>query len=267
MTAMLGWKPQLVALDVDGTLLDPDTQTISHGVRAAVRRVVDAGCHVVIATGRSVLGTLPILDELGLDSGVGLCSNGAVLVDASTHDILAVETFDPAPVQARLATRLPGAIFAAEHVGTKSLVTSRFRDHDLHGPQQLASVDELIEQPVPRMIANWVEHTPAEVTESLRGVRLPACTYTIDHYLPWVTVVPDGVTKATALEKLRTELGIAPDDTFAAGDGDNDIDMLRWAAHGVAMGQAPETVKTVAAEITSSVDRDGLTVALDRWFR
>src|SRR5699024_1869716 len=85
------WKPQLVALDIDGTLLDPNTQTVSPAVRDAVRRVADAGAQVVIATGRTMLGTLPILDELGISSGVALCSNGAVTLDASNSEPLAVE--------------------------------------------------------------------------------------------------------------------------------------------------------------------------------
>ncbi len=261
------WKPSLVALDVDGTLLDPQTQTLSHGVREVVRRVVAAGSHVVIATGRSMLGTRPILDELGLDEGVALCSNGAVKVDATTGDTLAVETFDPSPVHARLAPQLPGAVFAAEQIGTGSLVTSPFRADQLHGPQQLATVHELTARPVPRLIANWIEHEPAEVRRVLDGVHLPGTTYTIDHYEPWVTIVPDGVTKGAALEKLRTELGVSAEETFAAGDGDNDIQMLEWAAYSVAMGQAPAIVQAVATEVTGPVAEDGLVTALNRWFR
>ncbi|GAB2654724.1 HAD family hydrolase [Saccharopolyspora gloriosae] len=261
-----GWKPRLVALDVDGTLLDPDPQTISAPVRAAVRRVAAAGAHVVIATGRSMLGTLPVLDELGLTSGVALCSNGAVTLDATTGDALAVETFDPAPVHARLTALLPGASYAAEQIGTGSLVTSPFREYQLHGPQRLADLDELFAEPVPRLIANWEGHEPAEVTAALAGVDLPGCTVTIDHYEPWVTLVPAGVTKGSALEKLRTELGVAAEDTFAAGDGTNDVQMLRWAAHGVAMGQAPAEVRLAAAEVTGPVAEDGVVPALARWF-
>ncbi len=260
------WKPRLLALDVDGTMVDPETQTLSAGVRRAVRRAVDAGGHVVIATGRSMLGTLPVLDELGLSRGAALCSNGAVRVDASTRETVAVETFDPGPVHERLAALLPDAIFAAEQVGTGSLVTSVFSQYQLHGPQQLAPVEELVAHPVPRLIGNWAGHEPSELPAVLDGVVLPGCTYTIDHYEPWVTVVPDGVTKGAALEKLRTELGIAAEDTFAAGDGDNDVQMLRWAGYSVAMGQAPKTVRAVATEITGPVDEDGLVAALDRWF-
>lgn len=267
MTAVSGWRPALVALDVDGTLLDPETQTISPAVRDAVRRVVDAGSQVVIATGRSVLGTLPILDELGLSEGVALCSNGAVTVDAATADILAIETFDPEPVYRFLVTRLPGAIFAAEHAGTRSLVTERFRGSVLHGPQRVTTIDELIEAPVPRLIAYWVDHTAAEVERAMDGAQPPPGTYTLDEALPWVTVVPDGVTKGASLEKLRTALGIPAEDTFAVGDGRNDLQMLRWAAHGVAMGQAPANIRAAANEITGPVGSDGLVTAVDRWFR
>ncbi|MFR9730504.1 HAD family hydrolase [Saccharopolyspora sp. MS10] len=261
-----GWIPRLVALDVDGTLLDPQTQTISTPVRAAVRRVAESGAHVVIATGRSMFGTVPVLAELGLGSGVALCSNGAVTLDAATGEALAVETFDPAPVHARLAALLPGAIFAAEQLGTGSLVTSPFREHQLHGPQRLTDLDELVSAPVPRLIANWEDREPHAVAEALAGVELPGCTTTIDHYEPWVTVVPDGVTKGSALEKLRTELGVAAEDTFAAGDGTNDVQMLAWAAHGVAMGQAPAEVHAAAIEVTGTVTEDGIVHALARWF-
>ncbi len=159
---------------MDGTLLDPEPQTISAPVREAVRRVASSGAHVVIATGRSMLGTLPVLDELGLTGGVALCSNGAVTLDASTGAALAVETFDPAPVHARLTSLLPGAIYAAEQIGTGSLVTSPFREYQLHGPQRLADLDELFAAPVPRLIANWEGHDPKKSPTRSPGWNCPA---------------------------------------------------------------------------------------------
>lgn len=266
MPETLPWKPRLIALDVDGTLLDPATQTISEPVRAAVLAVATTGCHVVIATGRSMLGTLPVLRALGLSSGVALCSNGAVKMDAASGDALAVETFDPAPVHARLAPRLPGALYAAEQIGTGSLVTGLFDEYQLHGPQQVTSEEQLFSNPVPRLIANWVGHESDEIVKAMRGLELPSVTCTIDHYEPWVTIVPAGVTKGAALEKLRAELGVPIEETFAAGDGDNDVQMLEWAAHSVAMGQAPATVHDSATETTGPVEGDGLIPALRRWF-
>ncbi|WP_092602760.1 HAD family hydrolase [Actinopolyspora xinjiangensis] len=266
MSTRSSWTPSLVALDVDGTMVDPGTQLLSDRVRRAVRQVASSGSHLVIATGRSMLGTLPVLDELGVTEGVALCSNGAVRVDVATREAVSVETFDPQPVHARLAPLLPDSLFAAERIGMGSLVTAPFAPEELHGPQWQVGLGELLGQPVPRFIANWAGRHPAEVWGRLEGVELPGCTYTIDHYEPWVTVVPAGVSKAAALEKLRLELGVAAEGTFAAGDGDNDLQMLEWAHHSVAMGQAPATVRLTAAEVTAPVTEDGLVPALERWF-
>ncbi|GAA4865961.1 HAD family hydrolase [Saccharopolyspora cebuensis] len=261
------WKPRLIALDVDGTLLDPDTQTISAAVRTSVRRAVDAGAEVIVATGRSMLGALPVLADLGLTRGVALCSNGAVVLDAATGEAVSVETFEPAPVVAELARRVPGSILAVERLGEGNLVTAPFGPDELHGPQHVGTIEDVTAGPVPRLVANWVGHEPAEVVAAMRGAVLPGATFTLDHYEPWVTVVPQDVTKGAALEKLRAELGVPAAETFAAGDGDNDVQMLEWAAHGVAMGQGPAVVHAAADEVTAPVAEDGLATALDRWFR
>lgn len=260
------FKPELVALDIDGTLLDPDTDTISEAVKAAVRRVVESGAQLVVATGRTFLGTAPVLDELALTSGFALCSNGAVLVDVALREPVSVASFDATPVLRALQEHLPGCIFAAEDVGVGNLVSAPFDPEKLHGPQRLTPVDELTVEPVPRLIAEWTGHDPAELAETLAGVRLPNCAITVDTYEPWVTVVPEGLSKGAALEKLRTELGITPDRTFAAGDGTNDFEMLSWAARGVAMGQAPLDLRATADATIGAVAEDGLAIELDRLF-
>ncbi len=82
---------------------------------------------------------------------------------------------------------------------------------------------------------------------------------------------PDGVNKATGLERVRAALGIPRERVFTAGDGRNDIDMLEWTVDGggvgVAMGQAPEEVLAVANHVTGSDLEDGLAAALSRHSR
>jgi hydroxymethylpyrimidine pyrophosphatase-like HAD family hydrolase len=90
--------------------------------------------------------------------------------------------------------------------------------------------------------------------------------YSLDHGAACLMATPTGVTKGSALESLRTRLGIPASDTMAVGDSFNDVEMLAWAAHGVAMGQAPEPVKTIADEVTAPVREDGLAKAIRRWF-
>jgi hydroxymethylpyrimidine pyrophosphatase-like HAD family hydrolase len=70
-------------------------------------------------------------------------------------------------------------------------------------------------------------------------------------------LAPLGVTKATALEQVRRKVRVQPHRTIALGDGRNDVEMLRWAARGVAMGHADAVVKEAADEVTGSIEDDG----------
>jgi hydroxymethylpyrimidine pyrophosphatase-like HAD family hydrolase len=75
-----------------------------------------------------------------------------------------------------------------------------------------------------------------------------------------------GVSKASGLARVAEELGVDRADVLAIGDGRNDIEMLRWAGRGVAMGQAVEEVKEAADGVTAPVQDDGVAVELERWF-
>lgn len=74
----------------------------------------------------------------------------------------------------------------------------------------------------------------------------------------WLDLNPEGVSKGSALEILRRQLEVDPRHTVAVGDQRNDLEMLQWAARGVAMGNAPDEVKAVADEVTGDVDEAGL---------
>ncbi len=75
-----------------------------------------------------------------------------------------------------------------------------------------------------------------------------------------------GVSKASGLEHVADALGLEAADALAIGDGRNDLEMLRWAARGVAMGQSVDVVRESADHVTDSVDDDGAAVELERWF-
>ncbi|GGM67354.1 haloacid dehalogenase [Longimycelium tulufanense] len=258
------WIPRLVALDIDETLLRPGLG-ISPAVRSAVHRVVRAGTEVVLATGRTALGTRPIVAGLGLAAGHVLCSNGSVRLDAATGEAVHMTPFDPGPVLHRLAELLPGAVFGAELVGIGNLVTAHFGAYGLTG-EFLAGLDEVANARTPRLTVWWPGRNAEEMNELVADLELPGASFTVDHVHAWLTAVAPGVSKGGALEQLRTELKVPVDSTMAVGDGYNDVEMLRWAAHGVAMGQAPPDVRAVADEVTGTVQEDGLVTALDRWF-
>src|SRR5699024_10017462 len=87
-------------------------------------------------------------------------------------------------------------------------------------------------------------------------VGLHGVTYSVG-WTPWLDIAAHGVSKASALEQIRKRLGVDPAHTIAMGDGRNDIEMLEWAARGIAMGQAPDEVVQAASEVTTSVYDDG----------
>jgi len=258
--------PRLVALDIDGTILR-EGQPVSPRVLTAIANAVAGGTPVVLATGRSVFSTRPVLTQLGLVAGEVVCSNGAVRMDMATGEFRAVHDFDAAPVVNQLGELLPGAMFAVERLTVGNLLTSGLLPSQVE-PEWLRHVDlvTLVAEPTTRLTLFWEGHTAEELSVQLNGTVLAGVTYNLDPVGPWMVAVAEGITKAAALEQLRAELEIPIEDTLAVGDGTNDIEMLRWAGRGVAMGQAPDIVKEAAHEVTGTFDEDGLASILERWF-
>lgn len=255
----------LVALDVDGTLVDHDGN-MTDGVRDAARAVVDAGHHVIIATGRSLGALLPIVEMIGLRSGYGVCSNGGVTIRldpdlADGYEVIDRVTFDPAPALNALRDRVPGARFALEDADGNFLATSRFQDDSFGIEARGVDFHHLLQAKAVRVVVNSAEASTQQFADAIAAAGLSGVTYAIG-WSAWLDIAAAGVTKASALEVLRTSLEVDSALTVAIGDGSNDIEMLRWAGRGVAMGQAEADVKEAANEVTASVYDDGAVAIL-----
>ena len=256
----------LVALDVDGTVVDLD-EAMSDRVRSAVRRVAEHGAHVVVATGRSLHGTLPVLQRLGLHTGFAVCSNGAVTVELDPAEpegyrVVSLHTFDPSSVAGLLHDQLPTGLFAVEVLGRGFKLTAPFPDGELTGEIQVVPFEELFTEPVMRVVVRSPDHTSAEFSRLVEEVGLHGVAYSVG-WTAWLDLAPDGVTKASALEEVRLRLDVERSATLAVGDGRNDVEMLRWAGRGVAMGNALAEVRAVADAVTGHVDEDGLATVLE----
>ncbi len=258
-------RPLLVGLDLDGTLLSYDGD-LSPAVAAAVAAVRAAGHHTVLATGRTVVSTIPVAVQLGLDDGWMVCSNGTVTARIDPSEPLGYRvheavTFDPAPAVRVVANGIPDALLAVEDVGVGHRVNQPFPDGELWGPQSVATFEDLCSRPVTRVIVRSPERTRDDFHELVEHLGLEDVTYAIG-WTAWMDIAPQGVTKATALESVRRELGVEPHATVAIGDGRNDIGMLGWAARGVAMGHADDVVKAAADEVTGTIEEDGAAAVL-----
>ena len=261
-------EPWLVALDIDGTILDEDG-TISDAVSTQVRRLADAGHAVMLATGRSAAAALPILDRLEITPQYVVCSNGAITMHRDSGAPMGyrrewVETFDPSEVLRSIRSHLGNAHFAVEDEHGFYRYTEPIPDATIGMDSERVGFDELLVHPATRVVVISPDHDMDDFLAVVERMGLNQVSYAIG-WTAWLDIAPDGVNKATALEKVRSALGIPPERVMAVGDGRNDIEMLLWASaagRGVAMGESPAEVMAAGSEITASVKHDGLAQAL-----
>ena len=271
----MSWVPKVVALDIDGTLLKwvegagSTHEEVSPAVYDAVRRVREAGGHVVLASGRSPHGMTAVADLLDLHPGEPadgsraddqlwvVASNGAVVFRYPPLEVVHEELFDAGPAVKAVLERHPNALVAVEERGVGYRVTSHFPEGELSGDMIVTELDELVAGPVSRVIIRDPEATADEFVALAEELGLHGTNYIVG-WTAWLDIAPVGVSKASGLERVCAELGCTAADVLAIGDGRNDIEMLDWAARGVAMGQSPDEVAAACHEVTHTVYEDGV---------
>ncbi|MCW2808675.1 MAG: family phosphatase [Marmoricola sp.] len=270
------WLPRLVALDIDGTLLKwvegagQDYEQISPVLYDAVQAAVDAGAYIVLASGRSPHGMEKIADLLdlpreGADRLWAVASNGAVIFRYPPLEVVHEETFD-----AREAVRLvlkehPEALVAVEERGVGYRVSRPFPEGELSGEMIETEVEEIVAGPVSRVIIRDPTASAEDFVATAARLGLQGTDYVVG-WTAWLDLAPVGVSKASGLDLVTRTLGLSAADTLAIGDGRNDIEMLTWAARGVAMGQGPQVVRDAADHVTDTVHLDGAATELRRHF-
>lgn len=256
--------PRLVALDIDGTLVDHDEQ-MTPAVAAAVLGARDAGAHIVLATGRSVHGIDRISTMLRLESGHCIASNGAITFTYPPVEITSSVTFDPEPAVRMVLERVPDALVAVEVIGRGYRANGVFPEGEITGEMWIESVEDLVREPVTRVIIRDPQSSADDFVAMGKQVGLHGINYFVG-YTAWLDLAPEGVSKASALADVAAVLGVAQADVLAIGDGRNDVEMLRWAGRGVAMGQAPDEVKAVADHVSGTLVEDGAATELASTF-
>ncbi len=277
---------RLVAIDMDGTLLPTFSQAISDRNVKAVKAAQRAGVTVAIATGRRTAYTAPLLQGLELRADMPLItSNGAVT------RTLAGQALDRSHMNANVARGLCGllrtfgsVVFTFDREGRGDLV---LEDMDAAHERIALWVEanrgaiEVVkplenalpdgDDPIQGMVAGTVrkmkkaekalkESQWAEVCECVR-TEYPARDLAI------LDLLPPGVSKGWALERLAARLGVDRKETMAIGDNWNDVSMLEWAGQGVVMGNAALELRTMAKmrgwKQTAANDDDGVAAILE----
>ena len=255
---------RLIASDLDGTLLRSDGG-VSARTRAAFAAVRAAGLEVVLASARPPHW----LDEIAADVGAGdvaICCNGAVVRDLregrTLHHFALPSAIGEHVVRALRAVA-PGVAFACEREDTairEPAYNPLWPTPDLQ-PRTDALV--FVQTPVSKLV---VQH-PTIHQDELVDLTVEACgddatvTFSGERL---VEVSALGVTKGFALQRLCEELGVDATEVVAFGDMPNDVEMLAWAGHGVAVGNAHPAALSASDAVTASNDADGVAAVLER---
>lgn len=258
---------RLVATDLDGTIVRTDG-TVSDRTRAAFAGAERAGVGVVLVTGRPPRWMHTMAEDTG-HRGLAILSNGAIVYDLHEERIIEQHPLDPAAaseVVAALREELPGLVFAVERGDRFGHEPAWIPRYALPDGVLVAQVDELVEEPMVKLLARHDELSGDEMVARARAVVGESATVTHSGLgtSGMLEISGPGVTKASALARLAARLGTGPEGTVAFGDMPNDLPMLAWAGHAVAVANAHAEVQVLADEVTASNDDDGVALVVER---
>ena len=277
---------RMAAIDMDGTLLPSFGYEISRRNLKALRAAQDAGIQVVIATGRRTAFTAPLLEGLGLRADMPLItSNGAVT------RTLGGEPIDRWTLDADVARGLCGLlrgfgvlVFTFDQPGRGELVLEDLDraegrmelwvEANRDAIEVVSPLEEVFTSrgaPIQGMVAGPVGRM-REAEEAFEASRWSGhCECLRTEYpardLAILDLLPSGISKAAALERLAGQLGIGRLETLAIGDNWNDEGMLEWAGQSFIMANAARALRSMAKlrgwKQAPSNDRNGVAVVLE----
>ena len=277
----------LLAMDLDGTLLNSRTQ-ISAANIAATQEFRARGGTVVICSGRSPLSTRWIAANVGLTEPI-ITYNGAILQEADGR-VLESAALDPAAILALLEECRTRCFYVQLYEGDTLLIPERNRmngrwvennipDLGVRGiaPGLLEDYRRQCRVQLVGDLAEYVRKARPEIAKIAifrrDGGTLEDFADQLAQRADWyeassslnfhnLEIAPAGFSKASALLRLADRLGVPTDRVAAIGDNYNDLGMLQAAALGIAMGNAPEPVRAAADGVSEIQDRDGLALAI-----
>lgn len=265
-------KYKLLVLDVDGTLLNTEKK-ISMRTQAALIKVQQMGVRVVLASGRPTYGLMPLVKtlELGNYGGFILSYNGGQIINAQNGELLFERRINPEmlPYIEKKARKNGFSLFTYNQ---ERIITTSMDNEHILGEAELNNMELIKEEefsiavdfaPCKCVVVSDNEEALIDLEDHWRR-RLNGALDVFRSEPYFLEVVPPAINKANTLGALLEILELNSEEVIAIGDGVCDVSMLQLAGLGVAMGNAPDSVKICADMITASNDEDGVAVAIEK---
>lgn len=275
---------KLIALDLDGTLLTSD-KTIDEETKKRLFAAQERGIIITIATGRDKGGIDFVYEPLHLEHGKNYVAgvNGEIIYDfhkkeyfvdkvLNGEDAIKINTLAKKyNFEAVSCCGYDNYDFISKRLKfmkkVRSLLFGKPMDYGFNQGKRnfipIASETYEITQDINKFV--FIQ-TASFFKKNLATLRSELKDYEVLSVGPaWIEVMPKGVSKASALKRIGQEEGITMDEMIAFGDAENDLDMLKAVKYGIAMGNAMESVKAIAYDVTDTNDRQGIAKALDKY--
>lgn len=256
---------KLIAIDMDGTLLNSKKELPQENI-AALQAATARGVKIVLCTGRPLVGVKPYFDQLGLtEDEFVIVNNGCTTYRTKDWTIIDQEVLSVADIE------------GLYQLTDEDVQLTVFDEDDYlvveEAPSDLVTYDASLVFTQPKTITlAELKHSQKPYFEAMFLGDKDDLDYFQDCYNDQLAqdfsvvrsqdyifeVLPQGVTKASALRKLACKLGYSRREIMAIGDANNDMEMLAYAEYSVAMGNSPAHIKSAAKYNTLSNDRAGV---------
>ena len=261
---------KLIAADIDDTILNSKHE-LSERTEKALKAAKAQGAVIVLATGKTRASALSLLARLGI-ADPGIYVQGLVVYNGD-GSLRYQQTIDPEIARQVITFAEDRGFTLAAYSGTRILVRSQNDftekitkpyhedDAEVVGPLQ----NILNEVPINKIIAMGDSRKITALRWQL-GMQLNGSVTLMQANLPFMLeVLPPGASKGAALKRLLKDLNIPADSVLAIGDAENDVEMIKLAGIGVAVGNATQAAKDAADHVVASADNDGAAEAIERF--
>ena len=261
-------KYKLLALDIDGTLLN-DKRELTDRTVEAIKRAIESGVHVTLCTGRPIQGVKWLVEKLGIITPV-ITYNGAEIVDPASGEILFKNQLLP-----------EDAVKIAEWGMDRGVTLIVWSQGDLYGypmnervdfykqialtePKEVTDIKGLAEKGITKII--WFDEVERinQLKTQLNKSDFKSVTYVTSNP-KFLEFFNSEVSKRISMERLCDLIGVTKEETVAIGDGYNDVPMLEGAGLSIAMGNAPDDIKALCVAVTDDNNNDGVAKAIERY--